>query len=254
MPRKEQTEISIVLPCYNEADNVDPMLDRLREVLAGVGRSWEILYVDDASTDATADRVRAWFDRMPGLRLLRHAKNSGQSAALWTGFRNARGEVIVTLDGDLQNDPADIPELLDRLENCDMVCGARVSRRDTGWKRFSSRLANWYRRKMLGDPFQDTGCNFRAFRREVLLVVPPFQGLHRFLPSICLMNGYRVKEIPVRHHPRRRGVSKYGTANRLWVGLQDTFAMRWYRKRRLPTTRVEEERHPGVISAERKEK
>lgn len=253
MPRGERPEISVVLPCYNEADNVDPMLEKLRDALTAVGRSWEVLYVDDASTDGTADRVRAWLPRMRELRLLRHGRNSGQSAALWTGFGRARGDVIVTLDGDLQNDPADIPGLLERLETCDMVCGVRVNRRDTGWKRFSSRVANWYRRKMLGDLFQDTGCNFRAFRREILETVPPFQGLHRFLPSIVLMNGFRVEEIPVGHHPRTRGVSKYGTANRLWVGLRDTFAMRWYRKRRLPVGRFEGEESSAAIEAERRE-
>jgi len=251
MPAGDRPEISVVLPCYNEADNVNPMLDKLREVLTAVGRPWEVLYVDDASTDGTAERVRARFAGMPELRLLRHGKNSGQSAALWTGFGRARGGVIVTLDGDLQNDPADIPQLLERLETCDMVCGVRVNRQDTGWKRFSSRVANGYRRWMLGDPFQDTGCNFRAFRREVLETVPPFRGLHRFLPSICLINGYRVEEIPVRHHPRERGVSKYGTANRLWVGLRDTFAMRWYRKRRLPAGRIDGE-ESSVHSAERR--
>jgi dolichol-phosphate mannosyltransferase len=234
-------EISVVIPCYNEAENVEPMLEKLAQVLAPLGRSWEVLFVDDASTDGTFERLRAQFLRVPGLRILRHRKNSGQSAALWTGFEHAKGTIIITLDGDLQNDPEDIPKLLATLDDSDMVCGVRVDRRDTGWKRLSSRLANWYRRKMLGDPFQDTGCNFRAFHRKVLEGVPPFRGLHRFLPSVCLMNGFRVVEVPVRHHPRERGVSKYGTANRLWVGLHDTFAMRWYRKRRLPVGRLEGE-------------
>lgn len=236
--------ISVIIPCYNEAENVDPMLQQLRDVLGTVGASWEILCVDDASTDDTVPRVRQWFPRIPQLRLLRHRANFGQSAALWTGFQCARGHVIVTLDGDLQYDPADIPELLRRLDDCDMVCGLRLRRRDTPWKRLSSRIANWYRRTLLADPFRDSGCTFRAFRRTALDGVPPFRGIHRFLPSVCMMNGFRVLEVPVRHRPRERGVTKYGTADRLWVGLVDTFAMRWYRARRLPAARLLGEEPP----------
>jgi dolichol-phosphate mannosyltransferase len=241
MPPEGTPDISVIIPCFNEAENVGPMMEKLLQVLPPFKRSWEVLFVDDASTDDTVDRLREWLPRSPELRILRHSANSGQSAALWTGFERARGEILITLDADLQNDPEDIPKLLNELENCDMVCGVRVNRRDTGWKRFSSRIANWYRRKMLGDRFQDTGCNFRAFHRRVLEGVPPFRGLHRFLPSVCSINGFRVAEVPVQHHPRKRGVSKYGTANRLWVGLCDTFAMRWYRKRRLPVGRFQGE-------------
>lgn len=230
-------EISVIIPCHNEGENVDLMLGQLREVFASMGCEWEVLTVDDASTDDTVERLRGWLHRMPQLRLLRHRRKSGQSACLWTGFERARGEVLVTMDGDLQNDPTDIARLLEPLEACDLVCGVRVKRRDGVWRRFTSRIANWYRRTMLGDEFRDTGCNFRAFKRKVLEGVPPFQGFHRFLPTLCAINGYRVVEIPVQHHPRRKGVSKYGTVSRMWVGIYDTFAMRWYRKRRLPVDR-----------------
>lgn len=229
--------ISLIIPCHNEGENVDPLLEQLLEILPSLGAEWELLFVDDASTDDTVDRLRRWFGRVPQLRLLRHARKSGQSACLWTGFQRARGEVLVTMDGDLQNDPADIPRLLERLETCDMVCAVRVNRRDGAWRRFTSRIANWYRRTMLGDRFRDTGCIFRAFHRKALEGVPPFRGFHRFLPTLCVMNGFRVVEIPAQHRPRERGVSKYGTVNRMWAGIYDTFGMLWYRKRRLPMDR-----------------
>lgn len=233
-------EISVVIPAHNEAGNVDGLFAKLGAVLPNLARRWEILYVDDGSTDGTAEEVRRWFGRMQGLRLFRHPERSGQSAALWTGFRRASGGIVVTMDGDGQNDPEDIQRLLEALEGCDLACGVRVNRRDSRWKRLTSWVANRYRALMLGDPFRDSGCTFRAFHRKVLEALPPFQGVHRFLPSICAMHGFRVAEVPVKHLPRERGRSKYGVRDRLWIGIRDTFAMRWYRARRLPEVPVEE--------------
>lgn len=230
-------EISIVIPCYNEVGNVEPLLGEIQAALNPLGRTYEVLFVDDGSTDGTSEILDTLAKQTPFLRVVHHRANFGESGGSLTGFQNARGRIVVTIAGDLQNDPADIPEMLRCLDGADAVCGVRAGRKDTLSKRISSRVANGVRGWLLSDGIHDAGCTYRALRRETLQQLPAFRGLHRFLPTILRIHGWRVEEISVRHRPRVRGQSKYGITNRLFVGIYDIFAMRWYRKRHLPTNR-----------------
>lgn len=240
-----QPELSVVIPVCNEAENVAALG---REIAAALdGRAFEILYVDDGSTDATAATVREL--RAAGLhsvRLLRHPVRSGQSAALCTGVRAARAPWIATLDGDGQNDPSDIPKLLaarDAAGNEDvrLVMGHRVNRRDTGWRRFQSRIANRVRAALLGDATPDTGCGIKLMHRETFLELPRFDHMHRFLPALYRRAGARVVSVPVNHRPRAGGVSKYGMLDRLWVGIVDLFGVMWLARRHCAGFLVREE-------------
>lgn len=232
-------DVSVVLPVFNEAESLPPLLEEITAALRGSGRSFEIIAVDDASTDGSVAVLRELRGRHPELRVLRHRHNCGQSAAFAAGFAHARGEVVVTLDADGQNDPADIPALLAALRpGVDCVTGVRARRQDSFVKRVSSRLANAYRNWITGDRVTDAGCTFRAVRRAALREVPVFNGLHRFLPTILRRQGFTVAELRVNHRPRTRGVSKYGVGNRLWRGLRDCFAMRWYAARAIPADRL----------------
>lgn len=231
--------VSVVVPCFNELDNIEPLIGELRSVIEPLGKPFEIIYVDDCSNDGSREKLRELTGTMPFLRLVCHKRNFGESAGELTGFANARGETIVTIDADLQNDPADIPAMLKLLETHDCVAGVRRKREDTGTKRMSSRVANWTRDAMLHDDIHDAGCTFRALRASALRGLPSFRALHRFLPSILKWHGYRVVEMPVNDRPRTRGKSKYGVGNRLWVGIADLFGMRWYRARNLPPDRWE---------------
>jgi dolichol-phosphate mannosyltransferase len=230
-------EISVIVPCFNEEGNVELLLEELADALQGIGVSHEILLVDDASTDGTARRVREAMPRYPALRLIQHRLNCGESAAILSGCACARGAILVTLDADLQDDPADLPMMIRELEGCDCVAGVRRERKDSFARIASSRVANWFRDLMLGDGIHDAGCTFRAFRRPLLECVVPFRGLHRFAPTIWRWQGFRVKEVAIHHRPRHAGVSKYGTLNRLWVGLDDIFGMRWFHRRFVPPGR-----------------
>jgi dolichol-phosphate mannosyltransferase len=232
-------DVSVVLPVFNEAESLPPLLDEIAAALRGNGRSFEIIAVDDASMDGSVAVLNELRGRHPELRVLRHRRNCGQSAAFAAGFAHARGEVVVTLDADGQNDPADIPALLAAMRpGVDCVTGVRTRRQDTLVKRASSRVANAYRNWITGDRVTDAGCTFRAVRRAALREVPVFNGLHRFLPTILRRQGFTVAELPVNHRPRTRGVSKYGVGNRLWRGLRDCFAMRWYAARAIPADRL----------------
>ncbi len=232
-------EISVVIPVFNEEGNLSPLLEELEGVLAGLGRSAEVICIDDRSTDGSLDELRRLQERYAELRIIRHAVNSGESAAQATGFEHARGNVVITMDADQQNDPADIPRLLEALESgVAAVCGVRRIREDDWVKRASSRIANAFRNAVTGDRISDAGCTFRAIRRSALREVPVFNGLHRFLPTILRLQGYRVVEIPVNHRQRGCGVSKYGVGNRAWRGIVDCLAMRWYRARCVPAERV----------------
>jgi dolichol-phosphate mannosyltransferase len=222
-----------VVPAYNERENVVPLFDELRESLARVGRSWEIVLVDDGSHDGTAEWAVRESARDPRVVAVLLAGNHGQSAAIAAGLRHARGAVIVTLDADLQNDPADLPRLLAALESADVVSGVRAERHDDWLRRVSSRIANGVRRGVLGDPLTDIGCSFKAYRREALEGIPLFTGAHRFLPALCMFRGARLVEIPLSHRPRRHGQSKYGVGNRLWRGLYDLIGVRWLKSRML---------------------
>lgn len=227
-------ELSVVLPCHNERDNLPPLLEDIGSVLASLGSSWEIIVTDDCSDDGSWETLRELASRMPQLRAQRLASRGGQSVALWAGIRAARGRIIVTLDADRQNDPADIPRLLEALREADCVCGSRVAARRQGdsWVRvLSSRIANWVRNKLSGETISDAGCCFRAFRRECVAEVKFFRGAHRFLPTLIRMEGYRVVEVPIRHHPRAAGRTHYGIGNRLFRALADLLAVRWMKKR-----------------------
>jgi dolichol-phosphate mannosyltransferase len=221
--------ISVVVPLYNEEDNVVAMQTELAAALEGL--DYEIVLVDDGSKDATVSRVQA-SDRV---RLLCFEKNAGQSAAMHAGIHAARGAVIVTIDGDLQNDPKDIPALVKKLdEGFDLACGYRAKRKDTTFKRLQSRIANFVRSRFVGDGVRDTGCTLKAMRRECREALLPFNGMHRFIPALIANMDWRVTEMPVNHRPRVAGVSKYGFGNRALRATMDMFGVRWLNSRRVP--------------------
>jgi glycosyltransferase involved in cell wall biosynthesis len=225
--------LSVVVPLYNEADSLEALHRELDAALAGIAGGVEIILVDDGSRDESLERMRKIAARDPRVRAIALDGNHGQSAALAAGFHAVRGEVTVTLDADLQNDPADIPSLLVHLEEADVVNGVRRSRHD-GWaRRLSSRIANGFRNWVTRESVTDVGCSLRAMRTEYLRRVKLFRGMHRFLPTLLRLEGARVKEIPVSHRSRIHGESKYGVRNRLFVGLVDVFAVRWMQSRAL---------------------
>lgn len=238
-------EVSVVIPACNEEENVGPLAREIAQALAG--RSFEILFVDDGSTDNTAEAVRAARDAgIPQIRLLRHSFRSGQSAAISTGVRHAHAEWVGTLDGDGQNDPADLPKLLvARLEeaNADvrLFAGLRAKRKDTGFRRLQSRIANGVRSSLLGDGTPDTGCGIKLMHRETYLSLPYFDHMHRFLPALYQRAGARVVSVPVSHRPRARGLSKYGMLDRLWVGIVDLLGVMWLKRRYKPGLTIREE-------------
>jgi dolichol-phosphate mannosyltransferase len=219
--------ISVVVPLYNEEGNVAELQRQIEAALAS--RDYEIVLVDDASTDNTLANI-------PGgerVRVIQFEKNSGQSAAMHAGIHNARGDIIVTLDGDLQNDPADIPAMITMLhQGWDLVCGYRQKRKDTAFKRLQSRIANAVRSRFVGDGVRDTGCTLKAMRRECREALLLFNGMHRFIPALIRNMGWRVSELPVNHRPRVSGVSKYGFGNRAWRATMDMLGVRWLNSRR----------------------
>lgn len=227
--------ISVVLPAYNEAEGIGAVVREAAGVLRNLGHPFELIVVDDGSTDATCARLQELRAEVSELRILRLGKNSGQSAALGAGLRAARGRLLVTLDADGQNDPADIPTLVAQLESCDVCCGYRVRRRDSWAKRWGSRLANAVRNRVLREHIRDTGCTLKAFHAEWVRDLPmQFRGLHRFLPALLAMAGARIVEIPVNHRPRAAGKSKYTNWGRLKETLEDLWAVRWMQKRYRP--------------------
>jgi dolichol-phosphate mannosyltransferase len=228
-----QPDVSAVVPAYNEIENLPVLLGELRKALAATGRTWEIVLVDDGSTDGSPAWLLDEAGRDPTLVPVLLERNVGQSGALAAGLTRARGEIVVTLDADLQNDPADLPRLLAALDDADVVSGIRTNRQDSPLRLVSSRIANATRRAVLGDPVTDIGCSFKAYRRDALDGLPFFQGAHRFLPALCVFRGARFAEVPLSHRPRRAGVSKYGLHNRLWRGLYDLVGVRWLKARLL---------------------
>lgn len=235
----ETPEISIVVPLYNEADNVAPLVAELVRVFSPLTQPWEIVLVDDASTDATWQRIVAAHCADNRVRGLRHVTNLGQSAAVWTGISESHSPVLCTLDGDLQNDPTELPRMLALLSEVDFVSGHRVNRQDSWVRKLSSRVARASRKTALRYDFADTGCALRAFKRSALAGVFPFNGLHRFLPILVAGNGSRCREVSVKHRPRVAGISKYGVWNRLWRGIYDLLGVGWYQRRRLPAVTLE---------------
>mgnify|MGYP001266157650 FL=1 len=233
-------DVSLVIPVFNERQNLAPLMEEIRVALAG--RRYEIVAVDDGSTDGSLDALKAEKAQRPELHIVSFAANAGQTAAFAAGFRAARGEVIVTLDADGQNDPADIPRLLDAMaqSGATAVAGYRTGRRDSVWKRVQSRIANGVRNRLNRETIRDTGCSLKAFRAEAVRDLPLFTGMHRFLPTLVKMHGGTVTEMPVRHRPRRSGTTKYGMWNRVFRSFADALAVRWM-QRRLPRYRVTED-------------
>jgi dolichol-phosphate mannosyltransferase len=226
-------EISIIVPVFNEADNILPLADEIITALRQQPRAFEIVFVDDASTDATWERLRDAHRLDARVRGLRHHRNAGQSAAVWTGFKATEGPIVATLDGDRQNDPADLPRLLAHLDTVDFVSGLRLKRQDNWVRRGSSRVARWARSRVFKVDFQDTGCGFRVFKRTALNGLFPFNGFHRFLPVLVHAHGVKTLEVPVNHRPRVAGLSKYGLWNRLGRGIYDLIGVSWYLRRSL---------------------
>jgi dolichol-phosphate mannosyltransferase len=224
--------LSVVVPVRNEEDNIAPLISEIRAALDGVV-DYEIIYVNDGSTDATPQRLAEIKQTCPQLRVIRHEKSCGQSTAVRSGVKAAKGDWIATLDGDGQNDPADIPKLIKALEpGVELVGGnRRHARRDTWIKRISSIIANGVRSRMLSDSTPDTGCGLKLFSREVFLDLPYFDHMHRFLPALVIRRGGRVVSVPANHRPRERGVSNYGTLDRLMVGIVDLFGVMWLQRR-----------------------
>ncbi len=226
--------ISVVIPCFNEQENLPVLVDSLRQSLQSLNESYEIIFTDDCSQDNSWAVLRELSSKDSRIRAQRFARNCGQSAALWAGIKAARGRSVVTLDADLQMDPAEIPKFLKALERFDCVCGTRVGKKRQGdnfVRIASSTIANWVRNKISNDTVTDAGCCFRAFRRECTENLKFFKGMHRFLPTLFKMENFTVTEVPITHHLRRTGKTNYGIWNRMLPGLYDLMAICWMKKR-----------------------
>jgi dolichol-phosphate mannosyltransferase len=240
--RAEAPRVSVVVPVRNEADNVTPLVEEIARALAAF-TPIEIIYVNDGSRDETEAALKSLMKTYRSLRQIRHDVSCGQSAAVRSGVAAARAPIVVTLDGDGQNDPAFLPAFVNALERdpgLGLVAGQRIGRKDTGFKRLQSRIANRVRVAVLHDGTRDTGCGLKGFRREVFLALPYFDGLHRFLPALVGREGYRVAYVDVVDRPRLHGVSNYGLWDRLWVGVLDLAGVWWLIRRRKRVPRVSE--------------
>jgi dolichol-phosphate mannosyltransferase len=227
-----QFDLSIIIPVYNEVDNVEPLYQEIVVALPASHFLYEVIFVDDGSKDGTVEKLCLLSERYNNLRVVYHKHNFGQSAALLSGARAARYSMLVTLDGDGQNDPADIPRLLEQVEDsCTVVLGNRKKRNDNYLRKLSSRIGNSVRQQLLGDGCPDTCCSLKLFSREAFFMLPHFNHVHRFLPALFKRAGFKLINLPVNHRPRRYGVSKYGVINRLFVGIHDLIGVRWLLKR-----------------------
>jgi glycosyltransferase involved in cell wall biosynthesis len=235
-PTSENTpslQISVVIPVYNEEENLEILMEELTAVLNKTHRSYEVILVDDGSSDRSFQIMEKMAGKSSHVTVVRFKRNAGQSAAFDAGFKLAKGDIIVTLDSDLQNDPEDIHLLLEKMRDYDMVCGVRTKRMDSWIRLVSSKIANYIRNKLSDEEVTDTGCSLKAYRREFLRRLKLFNGMHRFLPTLMKMEGARVTEVPVHHRPRKFGESKYNIRNRLLRSFLDLLAVRWMKKRRL---------------------
>jgi glycosyltransferase involved in cell wall biosynthesis len=226
---------SIVIPIKDEQENLIPLTEQLMKVLEARDESrstsFEILFIDDGSTDGSSALLDSLAVQYPRVRVLHFDRNYGQSSAFDAGFKHSTGELVITMDGDLQNDPNDIDTLLPHTKQFDLVCGWRTNRHDSLIRTVSSRIANAVRSAVTGDNVHDTGCSLKIFKRAVVEKLQLFEGMHRFFPALALMQGFTITEVPVRHYPRTHGVSKYGVGNRLFKGLYDLLAVRWMQHR-----------------------
>lgn len=230
---KREIEISVVIPVYNEEENLPTLISQLTEVLEGLAKSYEMVFVDDGSTDGSRKVLREMAHQDPQIRMIGFKRNCGETAAGAAGLKEAKGKVIITMDADLQNDPKDIPRMLGCLRDYDMVTGWRQKREDSWVKQITSRIANGIRNRLSGEAIQDSGCTFRAYKRECLRNIKLYKGMHRFMPTLVKMEGFRVIEIPIGHHPRKFGMSKYNTWNRTWRAFIDLLAVKWMKSRHL---------------------
>lgn len=237
-------DLSVVFPVFNEEENIPILLDEIAAALRGEPWTYEMVAVDDGSRDRSLAILRQSKAKYPNLRVLTFEKNSGQTAALDAAWRAAHGQYVVSLDADLQNDPADIPKMMRELERAgaDMVIGVRVNRQDTWSRKMQSRIGNGVRNWITGDQITDTGCSLKLVKRDAVDRVALYTGMHRFLPTLIRMRGYKVVEMPVHHRPRRFGISKYGAMNRAMRGLVDCLAVRWMSKRMLNYRVTEDDR------------
>jgi dolichol-phosphate mannosyltransferase len=226
-------ELSIILPVYNEAESLPVLWDEIRETIDALGRSTEVLFVDDGSTDGSTEFMRDLAKRDPRVRLLRLAANSGLSAAFDAGYQAARGDIVATMDSDLQTNPRDLVTLFTRLDQADAVVGWRSIRHDTWLKRISSKIANTVRDRVTHEHVRDSACSLRLMKRHCLAAIPPYAGMHRFVPTLLHIAGFTIVEMPVTHRKRRYGKSKYGVRNRIVTASYDLLAVRWMMSRRL---------------------
>lgn len=233
-------KLSVVLPLHNEEETLNELYSRLRAVLEGLNRPYEIIFVDDGSTDGSFEILRGINVGNPSVRVIRFKKNCGETAALAAGFSAARGEIIITMDADLQSEPRDIPKLLENLKDCDVVWGRRAKRQDDPIRKVFSWGGNFARRWLIGDSAMDAGSPLRVMKKEVTEKVKLFKGMHRFYPTLCRMEGFSVKEIPITHYPRKHGQSKYNIRNRLFKYLVDLLAVKWMHNRHIDYEIIEE--------------
>jgi len=233
MDESKDVEISVVVPVYNEEANLPILVPKLTEVFDRLGSLYEMIFVDDGSSDGSRKLLKKMASQVPSLRMVGLKQNRGLSTALLAGMREARGKIIVTLDSDLQNDPEDIPRLLEYLDRYDMATGWRQKREDPWLKRIASRVGNSVRNRLSGESINDSACTLRVFKRECLQDIPIFNGMHRFMSTLVKMRGYRIVEVPVTHHPRKYGESKYNIRNRMWRSFVDLLAVRWMKGRRI---------------------
>lgn len=226
-------QYSVVVPLKNEEDNIIDLINEIEPVMDSLKLPWELICIDDGSTDRTLGILKEQLAKRSYLRLLVFKKNYGQSSAFDAGFKTAKGEYVITMDGDRQNDPADIPKLLEAIKDCDMACGARVNRKDPFSKKITSFIANLIRRKICDDGISDTGCSLKVYRASALRKIKMYNGMHRFLPALFKIEGLRIKEVPVNHRERTKGTTKYTFFNRSFNTIADLAAVRWMKKRQL---------------------
>jgi glycosyltransferase involved in cell wall biosynthesis len=230
---KRGIEISVVMPVYNEKENLPILIPQIAQVLGPLGKSYEMIFVDDGSMDESRKVLREMVSQYPQIHILGFKKNCGETAAIAAGLKEARGEIVITMDADLQNDPKDIPRMLENLKDYDMVSGWREKRDDPWVKRMSSKIANGIRNWLSQETIRDSGCTFRVYKRECLQNLKLYKGMHRFMPTLIRMEGFRVIETPITHHPRKFGVSKYNTWNRMWRAFVDLLAVKWMKSRHI---------------------
>ncbi len=233
-------EYSVVIPVYNEQKNLSPLLESLLRVMGAIKKEYEIICVDDGSSDGSFEELVEWKKKCPFLRIIRLERNYGQSTALACGLSRARGNIIITLDSDLQNNPEDIPGLLNKIGPWDVVCGVRTRRSDSWLRIISSRIANSVRSRITGDRITDIGCSLKAYKRKFLKKIILFKGMHRFLPTLLKMEGAKILEVEVSHFPRKHGQTSYGIWNRMFKSFIDLLAVKWMQKRRIEY-RIKEE-------------